>query len=86
MSKRKVPDGIVDCECCGIPVIGKWKCDGCRKSPCVKSSTWHCTGKYGHQCDGTVCPGNREEMAEWEADRAERAWRPRRSPGFVPFR
>lgn len=88
MPKRKKPDGYVDCECCGMTIIGEWKCDGCRRNPCSKSSTWHCTGKYGHTCDGTVCPQNREEMAEWEEEQREKVLHPRpvRTAGFVPLR
>ena len=84
---RVKPEGYADCECCGLPIIGEWKCDGCRKSPCVKSSTWHCTGKFGHSCDGTVCPTTKAEAEADAEEQRQRVLHPRtRKPGFVPFR
>lgn len=70
MARRKAPIGYVDCECCGIHVVGQWKCDPCESGACDPDVTWHCSGYGGHTCDGSGCPTDKGELAQWEADQA----------------
>lgn len=67
-----------ECECCGMPV---WDtspvCEGCAcEGECPPADTWHCDGRYGHQCDGTGCDAYRSErdteMVAWLADAIRR--------------
>lgn len=33
-----------------------WLCEGCPQGEeCDTGTTWHCDGRHGHHCDGTVC-------------------------------
>jgi hypothetical protein len=72
-----------ECACCGQPCYGPvWTlCDGCdHDGECDAEETWHCTGEFDHQCDGTACPQTQEEAdaeAEYQARReAERMMTP----------
>jgi hypothetical protein len=71
-----------DCECCGAPSYPECAdclslCDGCnREGECDPGDTWHCDGRYGHQCDGTGCEAYRSEqdaeMVAWLSDAIKR--------------
>lgn len=45
-----------DCTCCGQAVYADNPlCEYCRtEGPCAPEA-WHCDGRYGHECDGTMC-------------------------------
>lgn len=60
--ERPAPAGYVDCECCGITIIGRRKCDSCEAGECDPEVTWHCSGAGVHDCDGTVCPTTEAEQ------------------------
>jgi hypothetical protein len=56
-----------ECRCCGDQVIGPvWSlCHGCdADGECNADESWHCDGRAGHLCDGTVCEEQVEEIAE----------------------
>lgn len=58
-----------ECRCCGDQVIGPvWSlCSGCdADGECDPDESWHCDGRAGHACDGTVCEEQVEEIAERE--------------------
>lgn len=72
-----------ECACCSQPCYGPvWTlCEGCsHDGECDAETAWHCTGEFGHACDGTACPQTQEEAdadAEYQARReAERMMTP----------